>query len=899
MGIPNQQQQSVIYLTAYDNNNLEISKKLGILGWKDKPSKLSIGDLAFVYDIDEHHIDCCFRIISESENEDPIWSDEVANGIIYKYRWNAELVADNLNFTIDSIYALQPFKKDKRLFSLLIRGAVPRSLEEPEYGDFVDSLIRRSNIDYPRLKKSKILQSFPRYWIFVVRDRRDLGLTADDILTIRTTDKFWALNKNTRNREKIRKGDRVVFSNGAKEFIGSAILTSDSFELSEEENKRMSHGKFLTDFGVNLNDIKKWKDPKQVDKLVNTLSFIHNKQHPESYFQGGIKSITREEFEAITGLHDEHNLRDYDAGKWLGVTSEDNWKQCIKHGLWGADANRLSQLMKVKLGDHLVVYLKEMKMAGICKVTREYFYDESEVWHDRIYPHRIGITKYKMPNQPIDIRKLYDDGIKPKLLSKGDNRGTPGGYFGQGIRPLPMDEYSTFESEIDKYIDSQKAITNEPDSETFEDTPLGIPEKDYISTAIKKIREELFIDEDTILQIVVNLAAGRHIILAGPVGTGKTSLALMIPKLSWKGSVGYYPEVYTANAEWSTHDVIGGIIPRVKEDGNPTYEIILGCVSESVTSNWSKNQPDKRTSNIHEDKEYRGTWLVIDEFNRADIDKAFGALFTALETRNLKIPTSKSGNSFDVIRIPLDYRIIGTLNTADKHFLFKLSDALKRRFAYIEIFPPKQEQKETEIFYALKNALRALNDEEHNYFGSLLLLDANSKTIDRTISNKELLGIIDKAYEIIHFIRLTKVLGTAILKSIYQTMLVAYRVTWDYKKSLDIALNANLIPQLENVHSTTLQTIFQLFFGDALTFFKEKYASHEKDQYIKDFSNFLECINAEDQPAKVRAFSDSQNKMDQGFWNSINNSQNKNKKYFSSQIFKAALEDLIKTTPYI
>ena len=107
-----------------------------------------------------------------------------------------------------------------------------------------------------------------------------------------------------------------------------------------------------------------------------------------------------------------------------------------------------------------------------------------------------------------------------------------------------------------------------------------------------------------------------------------------------------------------------------------------------VLNNWSTIRPGVRTSITRGEKKYKGIWLVIDEFNRADIDKALGQLFTALETRILKVPVMNSKTGYEERKIPLDYRIIGTLNTADKHYLFKLSDALKRRFAYVEISPP-------------------------------------------------------------------------------------------------------------------------------------------------------------------------------------------------------------------
>ena len=60
-------------------------------------------------------------------------------------------------------------------------------------------------------------------------------------------------------------------------------------------------------------------------------------------------------------------------------------------------------------------------------------------------------------------------------------------------------------------------------------------------------------------------------------------------------------------------------------------------------------------------------------------------MFTGLESRRLRIPVNLRGWGTVEIPIPKDFRIIATLNTADRHSLFRISDALKRRFAFIEV----------------------------------------------------------------------------------------------------------------------------------------------------------------------------------------------------------------------
>jgi hypothetical protein len=62
------------------------------------------------------------------------------------------------------------------------------------------------------------------------------------------------------------------------------------------------------------------------------------------------------------------------------------------------------------------------------------------------------------------------------------------------------------------------------------------------------------------------------------------------------------------------------------------------------------------------------------------------------------------------LRIPKDFRIIGTLNTFDRHFLNQISEALKRRFVFVEVLPPSRKEREAEQGTVMNEALKDLPD---------------------------------------------------------------------------------------------------------------------------------------------------------------------------------------------
>lgn len=198
-----------------------------------------------------------------------------------------------------------------------------------------------------------------------------------------------------------------------------------------------------------------------------------------------------------------------------------------------------------------------------------------------------------------------------------------------------------------------------------------------------------------IIDVIIKAVEKGNVLFIGPPGVGKTKLAVELAR-SLSGNDECL-NIVTANSLWFRRNLIGGESIR---EGSVIWK--SGLLIQAYV----------KASRVKEGNYY----VIIDEINRADVDKAFGELFTIFSSGDPKdwfIPKAlvdeiKSyGDNIDqyakeFLKIyeelqkqgkenePLKkVRIISTMNLTDARNLFYVGDALARRFVSFYFDYPK------------------------------------------------------------------------------------------------------------------------------------------------------------------------------------------------------------------
>lgn len=201
--------------------------------------------------------------------------------------------------------------------------------------------------------------------------------------------------------------------------------------------------------------------------------------------------------------------------------------------------------------------------------------------------------------------------------------------------------------------------------------------------AIREVCKMPILNPEQVIDAMQKLNC-KQVVLQGPPGTGKTHLAKKTAmRLIEKDLVGCRSNLASVDEDgrwgilqfhpsYGYEDFIQRMVPRQKSGEGMQIEIVdMPFLIACKIANAIKPAPFV---------------LIIDEMNRADLQKVFGELMYALEYREEPLTLQYSR---EPLLIPDNLYVIGTMNTADSSVV-QVDYAIRRRFVFFDVPPDFQ-----------------------------------------------------------------------------------------------------------------------------------------------------------------------------------------------------------------
>ncbi|MFI5583688.1 AAA family ATPase [Amycolatopsis sp. NPDC051758] len=258
---------------------------------------------------------------------------------------------------------------------------------------------------------------------------------------------------------------------------------------------------------------------------------------------------------------------------------------------------------------------------------------------------------------------------------------------------------------------------------------LGIEAEEV--APIARPRYQLHLDDRVRRMLRLSVRSRPALMLVGPPGTGKTHL---LTELVF--AISQEPETYgltrirkpmlvTPDESWTARELVGG--DTVDDDGRLRFS--PGHVLEAI---------------------HRDRWLILDEANRADLDRIFAGLFTWLSGQTVEVGRASAAPGASKIMLgwadtrhsqviganrlrhggttggPIyylagqDWRLLGTYNAVDAQRVFRFGQALGRRFDHIPVPVPDGTAFTAALDVRLNDVTPNLEDQEKSRLATIL-----------------------------------------------------------------------------------------------------------------------------------------------------------------------------------